>query len=95
MQHRLSSKGYETKSIPLQILVEMLRKTLEETQKYKLLTTNQYLPQMELLVEIVDDICQQFIVELFSGDDEGYRLVVPHRCAGLIPVSFQVSHPPR
>ncbi len=34
----------------------MLRKTLEETQKYELLTTNQYLPQMELLVEILEDI---------------------------------------
>jgi hypothetical protein len=56
MQHGLSSKERETKSITLQIKVEMLRKNLEETQKYELLTTNQYLPQMELLVEIVDDI---------------------------------------
>jgi hypothetical protein len=56
MQHGLSSKERETKSITLQIKVEMLRKNLEETLKYELLTTNQYLPQMELLVEIVDDI---------------------------------------
>jgi hypothetical protein len=56
MQHGLSSKERETKSITLQIKVEMLRKNLEETQKYELLTTNQYLPQMKLLVEIVDDI---------------------------------------
>ena len=42
--------------IPLQDKVERLRKSLEETQKYELLTTNQYLPQMELLIEILDDV---------------------------------------
>lgn len=56
MQHRISSKGHEIKSIPLKVKVEMLRKTLEETQKYELLTTNQYLSQMELLVEILEYI---------------------------------------
>jgi hypothetical protein len=55
MHHRLS-KEHETKSIHLQVKVDMLRKSLEETQKYELLTTNQYLSQMELVVEILQAI---------------------------------------
>lgn len=41
---------------PLQNKVERMRKSLEEIQKYELLTTNQYLLQMELLVEILQAI---------------------------------------
>ena len=33
--------------------VELLRKSLEDVQKYELLTTTQYLTQMELLLEIL------------------------------------------
>ena len=33
--------------------LELLRKSLEEVQKYELLTTTQYLNQMELLLEIL------------------------------------------
>jgi hypothetical protein len=33
--------------------LELLRKSLEEVQKYELLTTTQYLDQMELLLEIL------------------------------------------
>lgn len=43
----------EAQMVPLQIKIELLRTSLEETQKYELLTTNQYLNQMELLVEIL------------------------------------------
>ena len=46
----------DTLIVPLQLKIELLRKSLEETQKYELLTTNQYLNQMELLVEILQDI---------------------------------------
>jgi hypothetical protein len=44
--------------IPLQDKLEILRKCMEETQKYKLLTTNQYLKQMALVVDILEDISQ-------------------------------------
>lgn len=36
--------------------VELLRTSIEEVQKYELLTTNHYLQQMELLLEILEDI---------------------------------------
>jgi len=42
--------------IPLQGKVELLRESIGEVQKYELLTTNQYLKQMELLVEILEDV---------------------------------------
>ena len=42
--------------IPLHDKVEQLRARLGEVQKYELLTTNQYLHQMELVLEILDDI---------------------------------------
>ena len=42
--------------IPLHDKVEQLRARLGEVQKYELLTTNQYLYQMELVLEILDDI---------------------------------------
>ena len=46
----------EAQLTPLQNKVERMRKSLEEIQKYELLTTNQYLIQMELLVEILEAI---------------------------------------
>ncbi len=54
LEHTLRKRDAQT--VPLQLKVEKLRKSLEETQKYELLTTNQYLPQMELLVEILQTI---------------------------------------
>ena len=42
--------------IPLHEKVEQLRARLGEVQKYELLTTNQFLHQMELVLEILDDI---------------------------------------
>ena len=59
MQHELSSREQVQKTISLQVKVELLRKSLEETQKYELLTTNQYLNQMELLVEILQEVSVQ------------------------------------
>jgi len=46
----------KTRLIPLQDKIEILRIFMEGTQKYELLTTNQYLKQMELVIEILDDI---------------------------------------
>ncbi len=40
------------------VKVELLRKSVEEVQKYELLTTNQYLKQMKLLLEILQEITQ-------------------------------------
>jgi hypothetical protein len=59
MQHELSSSEHVQKMTPLQVKVELLRKSLEVTQKYELLTTNQYLNQMELLVEILQEVSVQ------------------------------------
>ena len=44
------------REIPLKDKVELLRKSVEGVQKYELLTTNQYLQQMELLLEILQNI---------------------------------------
>ena len=41
--------------------VEALNRSVMEVQKYELLTTNQYLRQMEILLSIIQDI--QYIVE--------------------------------
>lgn len=41
--------------------VEALNRSVMEVQKYELLTTNQYLQQMEILLSIIQDI--QGIVE--------------------------------
>ena len=45
--------------IPLQDKIEILRICMKETQKYELLTTNQYLKQMELVADILEDISQK------------------------------------
>ena len=45
--------------IPLQDKLEILRICMEETQRYELLTTNQYLKQMALVVDILEDISQK------------------------------------
>jgi hypothetical protein len=42
--------------IPLQDKLEILRLSIEETEKYELLTTNQYLKQMELVLDVLDDL---------------------------------------
>jgi hypothetical protein len=42
--------------IPLHVKVELLKNSIEETQKYELLTTNQYILQMEQVIEILEDI---------------------------------------
>ena len=53
------SRTHEALKVPLAVKVELLRKSVEEIQKYELLTTNQYLQQMELLHEILQDISQK------------------------------------
>jgi hypothetical protein len=42
--------------IPLQDKIEILRIYMVETQKYALLTTNQYLKQMALVVDILENL---------------------------------------
>ena len=56
MKLELTPRKRDALIVPLQLTIELLRKSLEETQKYELLTTNQYLNQMELLVEILQEI---------------------------------------
>ena len=41
---------------PLSDKMEALYKSVNEVQKYELLTTNQYLQQMDLIVDILKDI---------------------------------------
>ena len=52
------SRHREAQKILLPDKVELLRERVEEVQKYELLTTNQYLHQMDLLLEILQDISQ-------------------------------------
>ncbi len=51
-----STRKRQAPLIPLHDKVEQLRASLDEVQKYELLTTNQYLHQMELVLEILDEI---------------------------------------
>ena len=59
MNPEYPSRQREVQKAPLPVKVELLRKSVEEVQKYELLTTNQYLQQMELLLEILRDISQK------------------------------------
>ena len=54
-----SLRKRNTQLIPLQDKIEILRICMKETQKYELLTTNQYLKQMELVADILEDISQK------------------------------------
>jgi len=46
----------KAKLIPPESKLEILKLLIEETQKYELLTTNQYLPQIELVVGILEEL---------------------------------------
>ena len=45
-----------TKVSHLEIKIDELNRSVSEVYKYELLTTNQYLKQMELVLEILNDI---------------------------------------
>ena len=45
-----------TKASHLERKIDELNRSVSEVYKYELLTTNQYLKQMALLLEILDDI---------------------------------------
>jgi hypothetical protein len=53
------SRQREAQKIPLPVKVDLLRKSIEEVQMYELLTSSQYLKQMELLLEILQDISRK------------------------------------
>jgi hypothetical protein len=59
MKLEYPSRRREDQNIPLPVNVDLLKKSVEEVQKYELLTTPQYLQQMELLIEILQDISQK------------------------------------
>lgn len=46
---------------PLSTKIQELNKSVTEVQKYELLTTNQYLQQMEILLQILDNL--SFVLE--------------------------------
>jgi len=46
----------KSKLIPSESKLDLLKLLIEETQKYELLTTNQYLPQIELVVGILEEL---------------------------------------
>ena len=58
MKLEYPSRKREAQKIPLPVKVELRMKSVEEVQKYELLTTNQNLQQMELMIEILQDISQ-------------------------------------
>ena len=59
MKLEYPSRKREAKEVPLAVKVDKLRRSVEEVQKYELLTTNQYLQQMELLLEVLQEITQK------------------------------------
>ncbi len=58
---RINKKIREAVGIPDK--VEMLTKSVSEVSKYELLTTNQYLQQMELILALFDDISKEMAVK--------------------------------
>jgi hypothetical protein len=58
---RINKKIREAVGIPNK--VEMLVQSVSEVSKYELLTTNQYLQQMELVLAIFEDISQEMQVQ--------------------------------
>ena len=53
----------EPDKIPLRVKIDLLQPSLDKVQKYELLTTNQYIEQMELVLEIIRDISERQIIE--------------------------------
>ena len=53
---RAMSIHEKSKLIPPESKLGILKLLIEETQKYELLTTNQYLPQIELVVRILEEL---------------------------------------
>lgn len=51
--------GAQSEVEPLSDKMEALRRSVNEVQKYELLTTNQYLQQMDIIVSILKDIQTQ------------------------------------
>ena len=57
MTQQLCNEDMEgTKVSHLESKIDELNRSVSEVYKYELLTTNQYLKQMELLLDILDDI---------------------------------------
>ena len=54
----------EPAKVPLRVKVDLLQSSYDKVQKYELLTTNQYIEQMELLVEIIRDISEKQKLEM-------------------------------
>ena len=54
----------EPDKIPLRVKIDLLQSSLDKVQKYELLTTNQYIEQMELVLEIIRDISERQIIEM-------------------------------
>ena len=54
----------EADIIPLSVKVDLLKSSIDKVQKYELLTTNQYIQQMELVVEIIRDISERQMLEM-------------------------------
>ncbi len=58
---RINKKIREAVGIPDK--VQMLVQSVSEVSKYELLTTNQYLQQMELVLAIFEDISKEIPVQ--------------------------------
>jgi len=55
--HKLHSDIVRTQKImALKTKMEQIRKNLDETRRYELLTTNQYLDQMEIILDVLQDL---------------------------------------
>ena len=54
----------EADIIPLSVKIDLLKSSIDKVQKYELLTTNQYVQQMELVVGIIRDISERQMLEM-------------------------------
>lgn len=56
----LSMMEYDDSLVSLRIKIDLLKASIKKVQRYELLTTNQYIQQMELVIEILKDISQNY-----------------------------------
>ena len=56
----LSMMEYDDSLVSLRINIDLLKASIKKVQRYELLTTDQYIQQMELVIEILKDISQNY-----------------------------------
>ena len=66
-RHEFTNYRKNVTTLPFQEKVDLLKLCIEETQRYQLLTTNQYLKHIVLLIAILDDLSDRERVNCDNG----------------------------